>query len=149
MQTVCNLKAYHKEVVKALDNEFQHKAMDKFAVAYRTSCAKAFASLNVDNLMADITRLKDHALGRLDEPYARFKEKAEKTGTNVHLTRTAEEANALIARIATDNQVQDIVKSKSMTTEETQLNRYLEVQGLMVTETDLGEWIIQLRGESP
>jgi iron-sulfur cluster protein len=149
MQTARNLKAYRKEMAKVLDNEFQRQAMDRFAVAYRTSRANAFADLKVDSLVADIAKLKDHALGRLDELYARFKERAEKTGAKVHLARTAEEANALVARIAADNQVRRIVKSKSMTAEETLLNRYLEVRGLKVTETDLGEWIIQLRGEGP
>lgn len=89
MQTARNLKIYRKEMDKALDNEFQRQAMDKFAVAYRTSRANAFATLEVDSLVTDIARLKDHALERLDELYARFKEKAEKTGAKVHLARTA------------------------------------------------------------
>ena len=67
----------------------------------------------------------------------------------MHEARTAQEANAIIARIAQDNQVSKIIKSKSMTAEETLLNHYLEARGLEVTETDLGEWIIQLRHEGP
>jgi iron-sulfur cluster protein len=149
MQTARNLKSYRKQVAKALDNDFQRQAMDKFAVAYRASRAKAFTSLDVDSLVADISQLKDQALLQREVLYALFKEKAEKMGVKVHLARTAEEANALIARIASDNQVQRIVKSKSMTAEETLLNHYLEARGFTVTETDLGEWIIQLRGEGP
>jgi iron-sulfur cluster protein len=149
MQTARNLKSYRKQVAKALDNDFQRQAMDKFAVAYRASRAKAFTSLDVDSLVADISQLKDQALLQREVLYARFKEKAEKMGVKIHLARTAEEANALIARIAEDNQVQRIVKSKSMTAEETLLNHYLEARGLTVTETDLGEWIIQLRHEGP
>ena len=149
MQTARKLKTYRKEVADALHNEFQRRAMDKFAVAYRNSRANAFADLDPDALVADIVRLKDHALERLDDLYAWFKENAEKIGVRVHLAHTAEAANALIARIAEENQVQRIVKSKSMTAEETLLNHYLEAKGLEVTETDLGEWIIQLRGEGP
>jgi iron-sulfur cluster protein len=149
MQTARNLKSYRKEVAKALDNEFQRQAMDKFAVAYRTSRANAFAGLDVDSLVADIAELKDRALGQLDALYSRFRENAEKSGVRVHLACTAEEANAIIAEIAGNNKVQRIVKSKSMTAEETLLNHYLEAKGLDVTETDLGEWIIQLRGEGP
>jgi iron-sulfur cluster protein len=149
MQTARNLKTYRKEVGKALGNEFQRQAMDKFAVAYRTSRVNAFAALDLESLVADIARVKDHALGCLDELYAVFKDSAEKAGVQVHLARTAEEANALIARIAEENQVQRIVKSKSMTAEEILLNPYLEARGLEVTETDLGEWIIQLRHEGP
>ncbi len=149
MQTARNLKTYRKEVAKALSNDFQRQAMDKFAVAYRNSRDNAFADLDSEALVAEIARIKDHALERLDDLFARFKENAEKIGVQVHLARTAEEANALVASIAEENQVQRIVKSKSMTAEETLLNHYLEARGLEVTETDLGEWIIQLRGEGP
>ena len=136
-------------MAKALSNDFQRQAMDKFAVAYRNSRDNAFADLDSEALVAEIARIKDHALERLDDLFARFKENAEKFGVQVHLARTAEEANALVASIAEENQVQRIVKSKSMTAEETLLNRYLEARGLEVTETDLGEWIIQLRDEGP
>ncbi|MEJ2657327.1 MAG: LUD domain-containing protein [Desulfobacterales bacterium] len=149
MQTARDLKAYRREVAKALANDFQRRAMDNFAVAYRTSRADAFDGLDVNSLVEDIARLKDSSLAQLDALYARFKENAEKAGVHVHLARTAEEANAVIARIADDNGVRRIVKSKSMTAEETLLNHYLESRGLEVVETDLGEWIIQLREEGP
>jgi iron-sulfur cluster protein len=68
---------------------------------------------------------------------------------HIHEARTAAEANAIIARIAKENQVRTIIKSKSMTAEEILLNHHLEAEGLEVTETDLGEWIIQLRHEGP
>ena len=48
-----------------------------------------------------------------------------------------------------ENDVKRVVKSKSMTAEEIQLNPALEAEGLIVDETDLGEWIIQLRHEGP
>jgi iron-sulfur cluster protein len=83
------------------------------------------------------------------ELYEEFKRHAEAAGTTVHLAATAHEANEIIARIAKENDVKTIVKSKSMTAEETHLNDHLEAQGLDVTETDLGEWIIQLRHEGP
>ena len=65
------------------------------------------------------------------------------------MARTAREANRIIASIARDNEVEKIVKGKSMTAEETFLNDHLEKEGFQVTETDLGEWIIQLRHEGP
>ena len=67
----------------------------------------------------------------------------------MHLAATAQEANEIIAKIGRDNGVKTIVKSKSMTAEETHLNDHLEAEGFKVTETDLGEWIIQLRHEGP
>jgi iron-sulfur cluster protein len=149
MQTAPNLRSYRKNLAKALDNKFQRQAMETFAVAYRASRANAFANLDVDNLVEVIAQLKDNALQRLDELFAQFKEKAEAAGVQVHLAPTAQDANAIIAGIAKKNQVRRVIKSKSMTAEETLLNQHLEGQGLAVTETDLGEWIVQLRGENP
>ncbi len=58
-------------------------------------------------------------------------------------------ANEIVAAIAKENNVKKIIKSKSMTAEETFLNDHLENKGYFVTETDLGELIIQLRKEGP
>ena len=68
---------------------------------------------------------------------------------HVHRAATAAEANEIIIRIAKENNVKRVTKSKSMTAEEIELNPALEAQGITVDETDLGEWIIQLRHEGP
>ena len=149
MQQARDLKEYRQEVKGALDNKFQREAMDKFAVAYRTSRANAFAGMDIPALVDEVARAKDNALARIEGLFAQFKRNAEDLGIQVHLAKTGQEANQIIARIARDNQVQKVVKSKSMTAEETLLNHHLEAEGLEVTETDLGEWIIQLRGEGP
>ena len=78
-----------------------------------------------------------------------FKIHAEAAGATVHWAKNAKEANAIIVGIAKTNHVKKIIKSKSMTAEEIFLNDHLEKEGFTVTETDLGEWIIQLRGEGP
>ena len=149
MQDSKDLNQYRAELRESLHNEFLRSAMDKFAVAYPAGRAKAFAGLDFNAMVAEVAQAKDAWLGRLDELYAQFKEKAEAAGATVHLARTAHEANEIIAAIAKKNDVKYLVKSKSMTAEETHLNRHLEAAGLTVTETDLGEWIIQLRGEGP
>lgn len=149
MQTAKDLKEYRAELREALDNEFLRQAMDKFAVAYRGSRAKAFAGMDLKGLIADVAQAKDGAAQRMDELLAEFTAKAEAAGVKVHVARTALEANEIIAAIAKENGVKKIVKSKSMTAEEIHLNDHLEGQGYEVTETDLGEWIIQLRHEGP
>jgi iron-sulfur cluster protein len=149
MQTAKTLKGYRKEVDKSLANDFLRQAMDKFAVAYRASRTNAFAGMDVDSLVADVAELKDQALNNLDGLYAQFKTRAEALGIRVHLAATADDANRIIAAIARENKVATVIKSKSMTAEETLLNHHLEKEGLEVTETDLGEWIIQLRHEGP
>ncbi len=149
MQTAKDLKEYRAELREALDNEFLRQAMDKFAVAYRGSRAKAFAGMDLKGLIADVAQAKDGAAQRMDELLSEFTAKAEAAGVKVHVARTALEANEIIAAIAKENGVKKIVKSKSMTAEEIHLNDHLEGQGYEVTETDLGEWIIQLRHEGP
>src|SRR6185437_10003303 len=70
-------------------------------------------------------------------------------GGRVHWAATAEDARRIVAEIARATNSKRIVKSKSMTTEEVHLNPALEAAGLEVTETDFGEFIIQLAGERP
>lgn len=144
-----NLQDYHKEIAEALSDEFQRTALDKFAVAYPGGRARAFAGMDVAACISEVAATKDAAIPRLMALYERFKANAEKAGVHVHLAHDAAEANEIIAKIARDNGCKTAVKSKSMTAEETHLNHRLEADGLKVTETDLGEWIIQLRHEGP
>ncbi len=78
-----------------------------------------------------------------------FAAKLEQLGAHVHWAKDATEANRTIARIANQHGISTAVKSKSMTTEEIELNKALLQAGVEVTETDLGEFIIQLAGEHP
>lgn len=140
---------YRKQLDEALEDKFLRATLDNFAVAYRANRETIFREVDEQGLIAQIAEAKDDACRRMEELYAQFKEQAEKRGVRVHRAATAEEANAIIARIARENDVKRVVKSKSMTAEEIQLNPYLEKEGLIVDETDLGEWIIQLRHEGP
>ncbi|WP_031388760.1 L-lactate dehydrogenase (quinone) large subunit LdhH [Desulfonatronum thiodismutans] len=149
MQTAVKIEEYLQEVEESLGNEFQRKALDTFAVAYRTGRANAFTGMDVKGLIEEIAQAKDDGIRRMDELYQQFKQKAESMGVHVHLATTAEEANRIIARIAKDNDCKKVIKAKSMTAEETHLNNHLEAEGLKVVESDLGEWIIQMRGEGP
>jgi L-lactate dehydrogenase complex protein LldF len=79
----------------------------------------------------------------------RFADAFAAAGGHVHWAATAEEANAQVLAIARRAGARTIAKSKSMVTEETGLNAALAAAGCTVTETDLGEWIIQLAGEHP
>ena len=90
-----------------------------------------------------------HTLARLSEYLDQFAESVEQRGGSVFFAADASEANDYVARLAADRSVRSVVKSKSMVTEEIELNRHLEAQGLHVVETDLGEFIIQLAGEKP
>lgn len=143
------MKTYQGEVRTALGNDFLRSAMDKFAVAYRDARERAFEGMDKASLIADVASRKDDAIAHMDALLEQFKAVAHKKGIFVHLAKDAQHANEIIATIAQMSQSKKIIKSKSMTAEETLLNHYLEIKGYDVTETDLGEWIIQLRGEGP
>ena len=140
---------YHKELDEALNDEFLRRTLDTFAVAYRANRETVFAEVPERDLIHKVAEAKDYARKHLEELYAQFKAEAEKRGVHVHRAATAAEANTIIAGIAKENNVKKVVKSKSMTAEEIELNPALEAQGITVDETDLGEWIIQLRHEGP
>jgi iron-sulfur cluster protein len=149
IQTAKDMKTYRDRIRAALGNQFLRKSLDNFASAYRVSRAKAFEGIDLESLKGEIAQGKDLALTQLEALFYQFKTRAEAAGAIVHLAATAREANEIIATIGRDNGVKSIVKSKSMTAEETHLNDHLEAEGFKVTETDLGEWIIQLRHEGP
>ncbi len=149
IQAPQDVKTYRRQLRRALDNAFLRQTLDTFAAAYRESRARAFEGIDLEGLIADIARRKAAALPRLEELFDQFKRQAEAAGAVVHSAATAQEANERIAAIARENGVHKIIKAKSMTAEETFLNAHLEKEGFQVTETDLGEWIIQLRREGP
>src|SRR6185369_1613812 len=104
---------------------------------------------NWEELRTQARAIKDEVLSDLDRYLKEFVRNAESRGAVVHWARDAAEANSIICGLATDRAARIIVKSKSMTTEETHLNDALEAAGMQVVETDLGEYIIQLANETP
>lgn len=149
IKTPQNMKDYTDQIRQTLKEKFLQTTLNNFAVSYKASRAKAFSGMDLEGLREEIACAKNAALPRLEELLEEFTRHAEADGVKVHFAKTAQDANAIIAAIAKENNVKTIVKSKSMTAEETFLNDHLEKQGLTVTETDLGEWIIQLRHEGP
>lgn len=93
--------------------------------------------------------IKSHTLSNLDQYLIEFENNALKNGVNVHWAKDGEEHNRIIEKILRKREVRKVVKSKSMLTEECQLNPFLESKGIEVIDTDLGERIIQLRNEPP
>lgn len=149
MPNADTMKNYRADLREALNDQFLRETLDRFAVAYRANRQAVFADLNEKELIAQIAAVKDASLARMDELYLQFKAEAEKRGVTVHRAQTAAEANRIIQGLAKDNNCRKIIKAKSMTSEETLLNHELLKQGLDVVESDLGEWIIQLRHEGP
>jgi L-lactate dehydrogenase complex protein LldF len=92
---------------------------------------------------------KWNAIDHLDEHLASFAAHARSRGTHVHWASDAAEAREIILSIIRAANARSIVKSKTMTSEEIHLNDALEREGFEVVESDLGEYIVQLRGEGP
>ena len=93
--------------------------------------------------------IKAHTISRLEYYLEEFEQNARANGIHVHWAIDDEEHNQIVHSILKKHDVKRIVKSKSMLTEECHLNPYLEKHGMVVTDTDLGEWIIQLNDEPP
>ena len=93
--------------------------------------------------------IKYEAVNHLDKYLAQFADQAERRGTTIFWAGTGAEACDYIVGLARDRQVKSIIKSKSMTSEEIHLNAALEKGGFPVVESDLGEYIVQLREETP
>lgn len=95
------------------------------------------------------SQIKDYVLANLDDLLIEFEQNAQRNGIQVHWAQDAQEHNSIVYKILKENQARKIVKSKSMLTEECQLNEFLEAQDIEVIDTDLGERIIQLKDEPP
>ena len=89
------------------------------------------------------------AVNRLDELLPRFVANFEANGGQVHWARDAEEARTIVLGLVRAARAKAVIKSKCMTSEEIHLNAALEGEGYGVVESDLGEFIQQLRGEPP
>ena len=92
---------------------------------------------------------KWEAVNHLDKYLGEFVQKIEARGTKVHWASTAKQARDLILGIIRDKKARCIIKSKAMTSEEIHLNDAMEEAGFEVVESDLGEFIVQLRKEAP
>ena len=97
-----------------------------------------------EQLREKASAIKRHTITHLDEYLEQFATNAEKNGVIVHWAKDADEFNEIVYGILKDHGVKKMVKSKSMLTEECEMNPYLESKGIEVVESDLGERIIQL-----
>lgn len=139
-----------KEIIQQKINDtFLRKALKNFAAAYPVARAKAFEGIDFEALRERIAASKLSGLKQLPELVQRFTVRAEAAGARVHFCRTPEDANRTILGIIQEKGADFLVKSKAMTSEEIELNPFLEQHGVRCLETDLGEWIIQLAGERP
>lgn len=142
--------SFHERVGQALDNPTLQTALKRAVHHFVGGRASALEQLSDPDGLRDQARaIRAKALSRLDELLERLADQVEARGGHVCWAEDGAAACHYIADLAQARGVRTIVKSKSMAAEEIHLNQALEAGGLVVTETDLGEYIIQLAGETP
>jgi len=102
-----------------------------------------------DQLKSEARAIKEDAIERLPELIEDLREAIEANGGTLYLADDAADANAYVREVVDDVGGERVVKSKSMTSEEIELNEALAGDDVDVVETDLGEWVLQVADEAP
>ncbi|MEK7246515.1 MAG: LUD domain-containing protein, partial [Pseudomonadota bacterium] len=125
-------------------------ALAKLADGFPSRRQEAADRLPEFEALRDAARdIKDHVLDHLDVYLEKYERQVVANGGEVHWCRDAEEARRTILEICRRSGARTVTKSKTMIGEEIAINEYLEQHGIRPVETDLGEYIIQLRREPP
>ena len=134
----------------ALADQPLQAALAKLAVGFPLKRAEAAARLPEFDALRDQARdIKTHVLENLDLYLEAYEQKVIESGGHVHWCATAADARDKILEICRNADAKTVTKSKSMISEEIAINDHLQAHGIEAVETDLGEYIIQLRHEPP
>jgi L-lactate dehydrogenase complex protein LldF len=142
--------AFKDNVRKAIVEPGLQKALGMMKTGFQVRRLAAIDKLPEFERLRDQGRdIKNHVLENLDFYLERFERKVTEAGGHVHWCRTADEARETILGLCRKVGAKTVTKGKSMIAEEIALNDFLEEKGIEPVETDLGEYIIQLRREPP
>lgn len=141
--------SYRKSVEEAIANPKLSKALHLFGDAYLSARENAYAGLDFEAMRSELAEIKNEVRINRKELLQLFIKNAEAAGSKVFLAKDTREANDYVIKLAKEKGAKQIAKSKSMVSEEAHLNRALEEAGIRASETDLGEWIVQLAGQRP
>jgi L-lactate dehydrogenase complex protein LldF len=141
---------FSANVLRALDDDHLQGALARASGRFQASRAAAFEVFPEGDELRDLARaIKAHTIAHLDRYLDELAGAVEAKGGEVHWAADAAEARRIVVELARRHGARRAVKSKSMTTEEIELNEALEEAGVETVETDLGEYILQLAGETP
>ncbi len=145
-----NSPKFKANVTHALADTRLQKALDFTRPSFAGRRSAAVANLPEFEQLRDIGRdIKNHTLAHLDFYLETWAANVEKAGGHVHWCSTADEARAAVLKICQDAGARTVTKGKSMISEELGINEHLEKHGIAPVETDLGEYILQIRDEGP
>jgi L-lactate dehydrogenase complex protein LldF len=140
---------YDERVRTALNNPHLKTALNRSTIRLSNQRVASMGAVDGQLLRDQTRQMKEYVMRHLPDLLEQFEANIKANGGHVHWARDAAEANQIVLEIARRTNSQKVVKSKSMATEEIHLNTALEEAGMVVMETDLGEYIIQLAGEPP
>jgi len=141
---------FRKNILSALANPILQAALDGNYEKRLEAREQAFATLpDANELRERAHAIRAEVIANLDHYLNLFISNVQANGIVVHQAKDATQAVQIVVDIALQKQARLIAKSKSMMSEEINLNPALERAGIKVVETDLGEYIVQLRGERP
>jgi len=142
--------AFKENAARALDDAQLQRALGNIRhgfVEKRQVAADALPEF--EQLRDEAKAIKDHTLAHLDLYLEAFCETVEARGGTVTFAETAYDARRAVLDICREHEAKTVTKAKSMVSEEIELNRYLKKKGIAPVETDLGEYILQIRDEAP
>jgi L-lactate dehydrogenase complex protein LldF len=141
---------FKQNAARALNDDQLQKALGNVKQGFIDKRQMAADKLPEFEALRDAARdIKNHTLEHLDLYLEAYEEKVKASGGHVHFARDAAEARDIILSICRDAGAKTVTKGKSMISEEIEINHHLEANGIRPVETDLGEYIIQLRNELP
>ncbi len=144
------MSAGHPEAAAAFLNDSERAAWHDQALWFvRQRRDRATDLPEWEALRDRAAELKAYAMANLAGLLEAFETRATASGVTVHWARDAKEHNRIVFDLLRQRSATRVAKSKSMLTEECQLNPYLAARGIEVVDTDLGERIVQLAGEAP
>jgi L-lactate dehydrogenase complex protein LldF len=142
--------AFKENAHQALANQNLQRALALMRSGFPERRAAAIARLPEFEALRDQAKsIKDHVLANLDFYLETFEKNVVAHGGEVHWCRTPEEARQTVLALCRRLDAKTVTKGKTMIAEEIALNDYLEANGVVPVETDLGEYIIQIRKEYP
>ena len=142
--------AFKANVGKALKDERLQESLTRLKSGFKDRRQAAVDQMPEFEALRDQARdIKNHVLANLDFYLEAYERKVVETGGTVHWAPDARAARDIVLDICRRAGARSVTKSKSMIAEEIALNDHLEAAGIEPVETDLGEYIIQLRKEPP
>ena len=142
------LESKRKEFKSWMTNENRRRGLRRAVLAYTLAKDEALARLpELEEIRKEVRKIKERSIDSMMDLVKEAMDNIEEVHGHAYFAKDAREAQKIFSELVGSGKL--VVKSKSLTSEEVFINELLEEQGNKVYETDLGEFIIQLRGEKP